>query len=390
MATLIKVPGRYDSSQSWTTRAGPTDEFASVYVGVVGNSATYPAPFLRSIIVYKPTNYYGKLSVALYRYNTKEFVVESPIVNVVAGGFEVDIPFSSPIPLTSEQYAVVVKNLGDTGMTFDIWMYTNAWDSGVIGAGTGWWYGPPSNPFKNYSSSSKSGGFGATFWDSNPNAAPNAPTMLSPISNQGSLINPRPKVIFKVTDPEGDKVIALAQVARDAAFTNLVLFEGSDSYPASFSPSGWINSGSNVYWTPSADIAPGTYYVRTWAYDGVSWGAYSATVVMTIAAPNWTNPTINDNDPGIRATWITELRTLVNNTRRARGITVAAFTDATVTANSSNVRIVHINELRTAINALLSASNLAPPAYTDPTLTANVTERKGIHIKQLRDALARC
>ena len=90
----------------------------------------------------------------------------------------------------------------------------------------------------------------------------------------------------------------------------------------------------------------------------------------------------------IKTVHITELRTLINDVRVAKGLEGFSWTDPTLTVGSTSVRAVHIQELRTALNGAYTAASQTLPTYTDPSLNVGVTVIKAVHITELRSAVS--
>lgn len=213
------------------------------------------------------------------------------------------------------------------------------------------------------------------------NTAPTA-TVTSPKNSLGTLYSATPSILFLPSDTDSGATITdfRVQYATDTIFAQLVIDQTRSINANGFSAAP-VSSGTTCKYTPSTAIPYGTYYARVSVFDGTTWGVFSNYVKFTTADPLWTDPNLRDDAFGFRSVWVDELRSHINATRLARGLTVFFFSDATLTANSTKPRKTHIDELRAAM------SGFGTFTYTDPIITANVTPRKGIHIKEIRSFL---
>jgi hypothetical protein len=119
------------------------------------------------------------------------------------------------------------------------------------------------------------------------NRAPNAPTLaVTGQDGAGVVASQTPNIGITITDPDaGDNLTQYQwQVANNTAFTTPV----NDT-----TVSGSWASGSVVNAVPSTLTRGTTYYARARAYDGTSWGAWSATKTIIIAA----NPVVTLTEP---------------------------------------------------------------------------------------------
>jgi len=248
-------------------------------------------------------------------------------------------------------------------------------------ASVGWAYTPILPPYYTY------------FEKLSLNTAPNPPTFYSPGGTALTTYNQRPRIYFVGTDADGNNLAYNIQVATDPTFASGVVFDrGSLSSPNDFyNSAGWYPSSSGIWWNAPSSLAYGTYYVRVRATDASTFGNFSATLTLTIANPDWTNPNILEADSGIRKIWIDELRIKINTARTSRGLAAYMFTDPVITAESTAVRAIHVTQLRTAIvelfNLIGSFAYATTPTFTDPIISAGLTQRKGKHIKELRSVV---
>jgi hypothetical protein len=148
---------------------------------------------------------------------------------------------------------------------------------------------------------------------------------------------------------------------------------GTATGTTSWSASGIVlQSGSNVLTVTARDAAGNT------ATD---------TLTATFTGFTFTDDPVSAQSTVTKAVYLTELRTVINSLRTARGLPAYTWTDSTLTAGSTQVKGVHLSELRTALNQAYQAAGRAVPAYTDVSVVAGTTVIKAVHLNELRSAV---
>ena len=104
--------------------------------------------------------------------------------------------------------------------------------------------------------------------------------------------------------------------------------------------------------------------------------------IGTIRNDDFTDPFLTGVT--VKAAHLTELRTLINELRTAKGLMPFAFTDSTLTPGVTIVRAAHVGELRSALNDVYAAAGQSLPAYSDPQLVGTLI--RSVHINEIRNA----
>lgn len=225
-----------------------------------------------------------------------------------------------------------------------------------------------------------------TYATNNP---PNAPS-FSNVSSNGSTINGKPKLFANVSDPDSGNTITNIEVqtSTSSAFSSNVVDDqyGSDSGYGTSNPSLFTgmptpnNSTNTVTYHCSAGLSPGTYYVRSRCKDNNgAWSGWSATQQFTIASVPWTDTPVAGN-PGMKAQWLNDLATVINNARQFRTLSTFAFTDGTVTAQTTDIKATHITERR---QKLIDVLNVVGVSW-NPVALSNASDRDGQQVIELR------
>jgi hypothetical protein len=90
----------------------------------------------------------------------------------------------------------------------------------------------------------------------------------------------------------------------------------------------------------------------------------------------------------MKSAHITELRTVINKLRAARGLSPFVYTDLVLAPGVAAAKTAHISELRAALAAVYAAAGAAVPTYTDASLVAGSTPIRAIHLLELRQRVA--
>lgn len=224
-----------------------------------------------------------------------------------------------------------------------------------------------------------------------PNTQPYPPT-YSNISNQGYTINKRPKLFFNVSDPdEGNTIVNIQiQISTNPSFTNNIIDvqKSNDSSYGTSQSSAFVGlptatTTGNIIYTPQIDLTVTILYLRCRIKDNLgAWSTWSTTQSFTISNPLWSD-IVNENGYGIKAEWMNQLSTTINNIRQFRGLSTFNFTDGTVQSQITDIKPIHSTERRSKLTDVLTLLSIAP-TWTDITLN-NTKDRKGQHIIELRN-----
>ena len=114
--------------------------------------------------------------------------------------------------------------------------------------------------------------------------------------------------------------------------------------------------------------------------------SFAVTVVDRPSAP-FTDDPVRPGVTPVRAVHFTELRSRIDELRRAAGLTPYGWIDPVLRAGVTPVRLVHLLELRQALAAAYRAAGRTPPRWTDAAPTPGTTPIRAVHLTELRAAV---
>ena len=234
----------------------------------------------------------------------------------------------------------------------------------------GWW-----SEYSGYSNSSKR------------NRLPSNLTILYP-TGQGCTYSPKARFGLRInSDPDGKLMSA------EISGSNGVLSDTVNNNTAFWSRTGRFVSGTELKCL-GFTLKNGLNQFDYSSNDGLA-SCNKASISLRYTEPIFTDNVLVAGQTSIKASHITELRTMINNVRLNYGLTEFTFTDSDLT--NKIISAIHISELRSALEAVVNQINsvdiastkndISMPEWTDSALVPNQTPIKAAHIREIRELI---